>query len=68
MNECDFTLIPIKRYEELVKAETELEILCRKLHDRAPWDIEEYRSIVGIDRLPLTSKERSEQGAETEAE
>lgn len=64
----DFTLIPIERYEELIKAETQLEILCRKLYEREPWDIGEYRSIVGIDLLPLTSKERFEQGAETEEE
>lgn len=43
--------IPVKRYEELVRAETTLDALCRMINIYPPYDSEGYRAILG-ERYP----------------
>lgn len=44
--------VPQERYEELIKAETTLEILCRVLNLSKPYDFENYRAIAGEKYFP----------------
>lgn len=49
--------ISLARYEELIRAEQKLAILCRAIYEANDYEAKGYRLIVGEKMLPLTKRE-----------
>lgn len=57
IRERDVT-ISLERYEELIRAEQKLVLLCRSIHQSDAYEAKQYRIIVGEELLPLTKREK----------
>lgn len=49
--------ISLARYEELIRAEQKLVLLCRIIHQSDAYEAKQYRIIAGEELLPLTKRE-----------
>jgi hypothetical protein len=56
----DAIVISRNRYEELIKAETTLEILCAMIEKEKPYKYEDYKVIAG-DYITESEKEREDE-------
>lgn len=56
LNEREVT-VSLTQYEELIRAEQKLAILCRAIYEANDYEAKGYRLIVGEKLLPLTKRE-----------
>ncbi len=56
ITERDVT-ISLSRFEELIRAEQKLVLLCHSIHESNDYEAKQYRMIAGDELLPLTKRE-----------